>query len=174
MFDREVPVDRPPVDAAGGEHGRVLAGAVLLKRRGRDALRSEHCAGRGAIRPRHSVSKVVFSQVRRSEQRTHRGEVARFTAVTRAGHRQLLSGDLQTGRDHRIGLHRLQARPGIDNEVGITDLGFDDTVGVEHDTRSTVERFFEGTPRRNSNRSERLASEPRLFESGHGVLGDSA
>ncbi len=87
MIDSEVAVNRPSVDTASGKHGCVLARAVLLERRGRDALCSQRPSGRGAVRPRHGVGQVPFGQVHRRKQIAHRGKVTRFTAVTRASHR---------------------------------------------------------------------------------------
>ena len=135
----------PPVDDAGREHGRVLAGAVLGERGlglpgpdPRDALvLVDRVVG--------SVLKIRGGQTGSREDARGGLAVERLPGVAGAGERELGVGEVEPRPDHGRRLDRFVGRPGEDGSGRVADGPLDGAVGGRDHDGAAVDALHEPT-----------------------------
>jgi hypothetical protein len=138
MLDIEVVVDRPAVDPTGGQHRRVLAGAVLLDRRGLDPEGASLGPGDGIVGPGRGVAQVGLVEPERFEHPPDPLDVDRRPVVAGAGEGDRIRRRIEAERDHGGRLERLERRARIDNRVGVAHTADHPPVGVERDGHTVM------------------------------------
>ena len=127
VLGEPVAARRPAVRAAGGEHARVLARAVVAELPLRPAL----------LRP---VLEVVHRRPARASSVAHRLELRRLRLVRGARDRELGVGEVVVGLVERHRLDRLPRRAQEGDEVGVAG-GRDDPSVAHGDRVDAVDRL---------------------------------
>ena len=137
----------PAVEPAGGEHGRVLARAVLGERPGRAARGDPHVALVGVVGQVGGVLEVGLGETDRGEHVADRVEVEGLCGVARAGEREVVGRQHEAGTQHGHRLERLVRRAREDRVVrGPPHVG-EGAVGPGDGDAPAVHRLHHAAPR---------------------------
>ena len=136
---------RPAVGAAGREHGRVLARAVLregARAPGRACQASRSAASRG----RSGVFCRSVVEGGGGEHPADAVQVVALAGVARARQREQRALEVQARPDHRDGLQRLVRRPREDRRLPVAGGRDDVPVAVDRHGRAVVHALDEAGP----------------------------
>ena len=149
MLGRLVALDRQSRSAGEAEEARVLAGAIVVKRRGREVLGRERARCRFAGGPVHAAFEGLSVLPRLREHAESGLRMHGLASVRRAGEGKLRVGQAQTvgnaALDQGQSLQRLDGGSRIDGHRDVARTHHDPSMGVGHRKGAAMATFDDPT-----------------------------
>ena len=124
------------------QHAGVLAGAVVVDRRGLFAAGAQFFAGWGVARGVGAAFEIGDAQPEVAEERGDAGDVELLALVAGTGERQLLVGQMEpvdgAGGDQGERLHRLDRRAREHRPLDVAGRGDDGSLRIDDDEGAAV------------------------------------